>query len=119
MIPGINIHYFYKSNGESIYPTNFYNNNFEKSPKVYIKHYYTKIAEEFCFKLRKGNVHFNENHPSYNKILTGRINLFFSFNKITKEKIKILEECSGINLQKYLKNKSFKNKKYKLKKYII
>jgi hypothetical protein len=103
MIPGINIHYFCNSNGENIYPINFYNNNFENNPKAFLKHYYTKTAEEFCNKLRKGNAHFNKYHADYNNTIKDRINLFFSFNNITKEKIKILEQCSGFNLQKYLK----------------
>ena len=106
MIPGINIYYFCNSNGGNIYPRNFYNNKFEKNPKAYIKHYYTKTVEEFCYKLCKGNAHFNKFHHNYNNIIKGRINLFFLLNKITKEKIKILENCTGINLQKYLKKEN-------------
>ena len=103
MIPGININYFCNSNGEKIYPINFYNNDFEKNQKAYIKHYYTKTAEEFCYKLRKGDAHFNKFHPNYNRIIEDRIILFYIFNNMTTEKIKILENCSGISLKKYLK----------------
>ena len=106
MIPGVNIYYFCNSNGGNIYPRNFYNNKFEKNPKAYIKHYYTKTVEEFCYKLCKGNAHFNKYHHNYNNTIKGRINLFFLLNKITKEKIKILENCTGINLQKYLKKEN-------------
>ena len=37
----------------------------KKNPKAYIKHYYTKTAEEFCNKITKGNAHFHTHHPEY------------------------------------------------------
>ena len=65
MIPGINIHYFCNSNGNRIYPKNFYNSITEKEPKAFIKHYYTKTAEEFCRKINKGNAHYHKEHPNF------------------------------------------------------
>ena len=52
-IPGINIFHFCNSNGELIYPNDFYQYKFEKHPKAYIKHFYTKTVEEFCDKYCK------------------------------------------------------------------
>ena len=102
-IPGINIHYFCNSNGERIYPRNFFNSKIENSPKAFIKHYYTKTVEEFCLKINKGHAHFNKNHPQYIHTIKYRIKLFFLWNNITINKIKILEKCTGINLIKYKK----------------
>ena len=104
MIPGINIHYFCNSNGERIYPNNFYNYNYKNNLTGFIKHYYTKTAEEFCYKIKKGNAHFHKNHPNYIQSIENRISFFFFLNKITKEKIQILEKCLGIDLNKYKKN---------------
>ena len=86
-IPGINAFQFCNSNGDLIYPNNFFGNKFEKNPKAYIKHYYTKTVEEFCKKINKGDAHFNKNHPQYNYILKDKLKLFFKLNKMTKEKI--------------------------------
>ena len=93
MIPGINVFHFCNSNGELIYPKNFYENIFENSPKAYIKHFYTKTAEEFCSKLKKGNAHFHKNHKQYIDSIKNRINFFFQLNKKTKEKENILKKC--------------------------
>ena len=92
-IPGINIFHFCNSNGELIYPKNFMNNRFERKPKAYIKHYYTKTAEEFCYKLKKGNAHFHKNHKQYQSSIRGRIKLFFKLNKKTNEKENIIKNC--------------------------
>lgn len=92
-IPGINIFHFCNSNGELIYPKNFMNNRFERKPKAYIKHYYTKTAEEFCYKLKKGHAHFHKNHKQYQTSIRERIKLFFKLNKKTNEKEKILLNC--------------------------
>lgn len=96
-IPGINAFQFCNSNGDLIYPNNFFGNKFEKNPKAYIKHYYTKTVEEFCKKINKGDAHFNKNHPQYNYILKDKLKLFFKLNKMTKEKINILENCLKMN----------------------
>jgi len=92
-IPGINIYNFCNSNGDIIYPSNFFGNKFEKDPKAFIKHFYTKTAEEFCNKINKGHAHFHRNHSDYKRSIKNRINLFFSLNKKTKEKVNILEKC--------------------------
>ena len=104
-IPGINIHYYCNSNGERIYPKNFISAKIEKDHRAYIKHYYTKTIEEFCTKINKGHAHYNKNHPNYIRSIKGRIKLFFKFNKITNTKIKILENCIGINLNRFKNNK--------------
>ncbi len=103
MIPGINIYYFCNSNGERIYPNNFYNNNYQNNLTSFIKHYSTKTAEEFCSKIKKGNAHYHKNHPDYIQIIKNRTLYFFYVNKITKEKIKILEKCIDIDLSEYKK----------------
>ena len=103
-IPGINIYSFCNSNGRKIYPKNFLNNKIEISPLAYLKHYYTKTVEEFCNKLNKGHAHYHKNHPNYFKSIEDRIHLFFLWNKITKEKIEILEKCTDLSLIHY-KNK--------------
>jgi len=92
-LQGINIFHFCNSNGELIYPKNFMGNSFEKKPKAYIEHYYTKTVEEFCNKLRKGHAHFHKNHKEYQSSIRHRINFFFKLNNKTKEKINILEKC--------------------------
>ena len=98
-LPGINVFQFCNSKGEFIYPKNFLNSNFEKNPKAYIKHFYTKTAEEFCDKLNKGNAHFHKNHYHYRDIIKSKLKLFFHLNKITKEKINILENCTDLKLK--------------------
>ena len=100
-IPGINIHYFCNSKGSRIYPNNFITNIVEDKPKAFIKHYYTKTVEEFCLKINKGNAHFHKEHPNYIENMRYRIKLFFFFNKITINKIKILEKCTGFKLDSY------------------
>ena len=100
-IPGINVHSFCNSKGEKIYPKNFINTKKENSPLAYIKHYYTKTVEEFCNKINKGNAHYNKKHSHYIKSIKSRINYFFRLNKITEEKIEILEKCTKLNLKNY------------------
>ena len=104
-IPGINIHYYCDSNGLRIYPKNFFSNEIENKPKAFIKHFYTKTVEEFCKKINKGHAHYNINNPNYLASIKLRIKLFFLWNRITNYKIKILENCTGINLNKYKKYK--------------
>jgi len=99
---GININYFCDSNGKRIF---LKSSRFKppKKPEAYIKHFYTKSVEEFCNKINKGDGHFYKNHPKHFTIFNYRINCFFTYNLITEEKIKIIERCSGINLNKYKK----------------
>ena len=99
-IVGININKFCNSNGQLIYPQDFYGHKFENNPKAYIKHFYTKTVEEFCNKINKGNAHFHKNHTKYNNIKKGRIRLFFVLNKPTEEKMNMIEKCSGIKIER-------------------
>jgi hypothetical protein len=100
---GINTKYFCDSNGNRIFLKS--SNRFKppKKPEAFIKHFYTKSAEEFCNKINKGDGHFYKNHPHQLTIFNYRIKSFFTYNLITKEKIKIIESCSGINLNLYKK----------------
>ena len=103
-LPGINVFSFCNSNGQIIYPKNFIGNEFEFQPKAYIKHFFTKTAEEFCEKLKKGNAHFHKHNPEYLKVLRQKIELFYKINQITKEKINILENCINITNKIQSKN---------------
>jgi hypothetical protein len=56
--------------------------------------------------LNRGNVAFdNNNHKKLSKIY-----MYFNYNKITMQKINMLENKTGINLD-YLRNKLKNNKK--------
>ena len=99
-IPGINVFNFCNSNGKLIYPRNFFEHKFEKKPKAFIKHFYTKTAEEFCGKIKRGNAHFHKNHKNYQGSISLKINLFFKINKMTDEKVNILENCTKIKINK-------------------
>lgn len=101
-IPGINVHYFCNSRGDRIYPTNFFNYKIESRPLAYIKHFYTKTVEEFCQKIIRGHAHYHKDHPYYFSSIKSKINLFFSLNEISEIKVKIIENCTGMNLT-YLK----------------
>ena len=60
----------------------------------YIKHYFSKSTEEFIDKINKGTIFKLANNISkLNKIL-----YYFLINKITLEKIKFVENGTGINL---------------------
>jgi len=98
-IIGINTKYFCDSNGNRIFPKTYHQFILPKIPKAYIKHFYTKTAEEFCNKISKGDVHFPKNHPDYLNIIKGKIDIFFNLNKITDEKLKIISNCSRMNLK--------------------
>ena len=54
---GINTKYFCDSNGNRIFPKSFSHFIPPKEPEAYIKHFYTKTAEEFCNKINKGDGH--------------------------------------------------------------
>ena len=97
-IPGINIFNFCNSNGELIYPIDFFKNKLEKKPKAYIKHFYTKTAEEFCCKIKRGDAHFHKNHIDYQNNINAKLHIFFRLNKKTDEKVKILERCLKIKI---------------------
>ena len=89
-IPGINVYNFCNSNGEF--------NKFEKHPKTFIKHFYTKTVEEFYDRIKRGHVHFHKNHKDYQGSINAKLKKFFKLNKKTYEKVKILENCLKIKI---------------------
>ena len=101
LIIGINTNYFCDSNGRRIYPNNLMDFNPPYDPEAWVNHYYTKTVEEFCNKIEKGDVHYSKNHPQFLNILKNKVNRFIKFNKVTFDKLKKLEKCSGIKLDKY------------------
>ena len=99
---GTNRNNFCNSNGEKIHHLyGIFRFKAPTNPKAYISHYMTKSAEEFCIKFERGYGHLNKNSPSYKERNNKRIVGFFSINKITKEKIDIIENCTGTNLDIY------------------
>ena len=62
---------------------------------AYINHYTTKSIREYCNKLKKGDVYWNDRPIN----LTKRFNLFFSVNEKTKEKVKIFNEELNTSFQ--------------------
>ena len=106
---GINTKYFCDSNGNRIFPKYSSLSNSTNKPKAYIKHFYTKSAEEFCNKINKGDGHFHKDHPKRLDIFKDRIKRFFIYNSITDEKIKIIENCSKMDLSRYKKKLKNRN----------
>ena len=93
---GYNVNYFCDSNGNKIILHNYLDFTAPKEPESYIKHFYTKTAEEFCEKMKKGGGHINRSHPKYKIIAQNRIQRFKKFNKMTNEKRDIIKNCSGL-----------------------
>lgn len=58
----------------------------------YIDHYNFKSTEEFINKINKGDVLY------YKDMQMERIKVYFAINKITKEKIDLIEKGTGLNL---------------------
>ena len=58
----------------------------------YIDHYYSKSTEEFIQKIQKTNVRW------VNPDIMEKIEIYFSFNRITKEKIDYIENYTKLNL---------------------
>lgn len=58
----------------------------------YIDHYNFKSTEEFIKKINKGDVLYYKDNQLQ------RIIFYFKYNKVTKEKIKLIEEGTGLNL---------------------
>lgn len=100
---GINIQYICNSEGERVFPTSLYPEECNRNSSIIIKHFFTKTAKEFCNKIKRGDAHFNENNPFYKYVIMEKINNFFFINKITKNKINILEKCLKLNLNIYRK----------------
>ena len=76
--------------------------------KYYINHYFCKSLKEFTLKVKRGSPNYGINDK--NKLY--KINKYFLYNKITKEKIDYIEKETKLNLTEY-RNKI---KNYKLKK---
>ena len=70
----------------------------------FFKHYYCKSTEEFVEKLNKGDVYKMTNKK--------KIYFYFSYNKITNEKLNYIEKKTGENLTFY-RNKLNKNQIFK------
>jgi len=66
---------------------------FENNSNAFLKHFRTKTAEEFCWKIKRGDVQYGLFNG---KTLARVIKIFFSLNEKTKEKIKIFEKCLNI-----------------------
>jgi len=83
------------SKGEQIFPISHMDLPIEKNSLAYIKHFYTKTAEEYCLKRKRGYV---QSRPSSNKKFDiNEINDFFIYNNKTINKQKILESCYNVN----------------------
>lgn len=96
-IGAMNINYFCDSTGKRIFPQNYLDINLKKNCSAYINHFYTKTAEEFCVKLNRGG-----GQHSKNKTIIPRIKSFFTLNKITSNKIEIIEKCTNLNIRKII-----------------
>ena len=74
----------------------------------YIDHYYCKSTEEFINKLLRGSVAygFNKEH------MLRRINMHFSYNDITEDKINYIENITNFNLTKYRNRINYEVNKY-------
>ena len=68
----------------------------------YIDHYYAKSTEEFINKINRGDVLF------YSDNRIERIRAYFGYNDITKEKIDLIENKTGLNLSEI--RQKFKSK---------
>ena len=72
----------------------------------YINHFYSKSTEEFINKINKGDIMFGHN-SEWN---LAKVRVYFGLNKITLEKIDLIEKYSKLNLSKFkLKIKYPKN----------
>ena len=72
----------------------------------YIDHYWSKSTEEFVNKLLKGDVVLGYNNRENNM---KRIRMYFSYNKITEDRVNYIENRTQYNLTEYrmlLKNDS-------------
>jgi hypothetical protein len=83
--------------------------SFKIDSKYYdIKHYSFKSTEEYCYKLNRGNILYDNNY----QFKFRKINKYFQYNRITLNKINLLENKTGINLE-YFRNKIITYKKRK------
>ena len=63
----------------------------------YIDHYCFKSTEEYINKINKGDGIFGYS----NRIKMHKLNIYFGYNKITIEKINLIENKTGLNLRKF------------------
>ncbi len=80
------------SKGEHIYPRIYEHYPKENNSIAYLRHYYTKTAEEFCNKILRGDVQFKITEST----IMQKINKLFWINKKTPEKIRIFEKCFNV-----------------------
>ena len=76
--------------------------NHPKFKKYYIDHYCFKSTEEYINKINKGDGVFGYN----NRIKMHKIDLYFGYNRVTIEKINLIEKKTGLNLIKCKLNNS-------------
>ena len=83
---------FCNSKGEKISLKNHYILPKENNSIAYLKHFYTKTAEEYCIKRKRG---YAQTLSKQNQKLSNfEINVFFTYNKRIPAKIKIFEQCN-------------------------
>ena len=75
----------------------------------YLDHFFFKSTEEYIEKVNRGDCYFILNK----KIKFNKIKFYFSLNKMTIEKINLLENKTGINLN-YFRNKLKNNEEIKI-----
>ena len=80
-----------KTKFEDIYTDN------PDNKRYYIDHFYFKSTEEYIKKRNKGDVFYGNS----SRINSYYINLYFKYNKVTKEKINYFENKTGIILSNY------------------
>ena len=71
--------------------------NHPQFKSYYIDHYCFKSTEEYINKINKGDGIFGYN----NRTKMHKINIYFGYNKITIEKINLIENKTGLNLSKF------------------
>ena len=64
----------------------------------YIKHFRTKTAEEYAYKLLRG-------YPHGGLKINHLIDIFFMDNKYSNEKLEVLEKILNMTFEKYHKKK--------------
>ena len=97
--PNIN---YWNSKGEFIFPKSYIFLHKENNPMAYIKHFYTKTAEEYCNKINNGDVQF-ENANYKNEFKIHSINVFFII--IIKPKKKWNYQKSALKINNYYSEK--------------
>ena len=94
------------SKGELIFPESFIIPTKENDSFAYLKHFYTKTAEEYCHKRKRGYAQTLSKQNE--KLSETEINAFFRYNERTAEKIKIFNQCNNFERIHHIKSKLFK-----------